>query len=254
MKLWLAAGAAAVTALLVSVLFLRGQAPGEAADAGKDKRTITTAGTATLKVKPDAARIYFGVQTAAKTIQEARKENNERSRKVIDALRALNIPDLKMKTADINVQVVYERQQDELHLPAVLGYRVTNSFTALVHDKDSVRLGGNASRVLDTALENGANFVQQMVAFREDEAEVRREGLSKAVEAALANANAIAEGAKVRIKDTFSLQGQPEYSYGPGQCGLTNRIVVAGEGGAGDTPVIVGDLEVTIRVSVTCTY
>jgi uncharacterized protein YggE len=254
MKPWLAISASAGTALLVCVLFLRGQAPGEAAREAKDKRTITTSGAATVKVKPDAARIYFGMQTAAKTIQEARKENNNRSRKVIDALRTLNIPDLKMKTADINVQVVYERQQDGLHLPQILGYQVTNSFTALVKDKDSIRLGANASRVLDTAIENGANLVQQIVAFREDEADVRRDGLSKAVEAALANANAIAEGAKVRIKDTFALQGQPEYSYGQGQCGLTNRIVVAGDRAAGDTPIIVGDLEATIRVSVTCTY
>jgi uncharacterized protein YggE len=253
MKLWLAICASAAGTLLVSVLFLRGQAPGEAADQAKDKRTITTSGTATLKVKPDAARIYFGVQTVAKTIQEARKENSSQSRKVVNALRALNIPDLKMKTADINVQVAYEQKRDELHLPKILGYQVTNSFTALVQDKDAVRLGANASRVLDTALENGANLVQQIVAFREDEAEIRREGLSKAVEAGLANAAAIAAGAKVRIKDTFTLQGQPEYTYGQGQCGLTNRIVVAGEA-VGDTPVIVGDLEVTIRVSVTCTY
>jgi uncharacterized protein YggE len=254
MKLWLAISGSAAGALLVCVLFLRGQAPGEAGDQGKNKRTITTSGAATLKVKPDAARVYFGVQTAAKTIQEARKENNSRSRKVIDALRALNIPDLKMKTADINVQVVSEQQRDEVRVPQILGYRVTNSFTALVKDKDSVRLGANASRVLDTALENGANFVQQIVAFREDESEIRREGLSEAVEAALANAAAIAAGAKVKIKDTFTLQGQPEYSYGQGQCGLTNRIVVAGDAAAGDTPVIVGDLEVTIRVNVTCTY
>ena len=254
MKLWLTISASAACLFLASVLISRAQAPGEAADPAKDKRTITTSGAATIKVKPDAARVFFGVQTAAETIQEARKENNKRSRKVIDALRALNIPDLKLKTADINVQVVNERQRDELHLPKVLGYQVTNSFTALVTDKDAVRLGANASRVLDTALENGANFVQQIGAFREDEAEVRREGLSKAVEAALANAGAIAAGAKVKIKDTFTLQGQPEYTYGQGQCGLTNRIVVAGDGAAGDTPVIVGDLEVTIRVSVTCTY
>jgi uncharacterized protein YggE len=253
MKLWLAICASAAGTLLVAVLFLRGQAPGEAADPARDKRTITTSGTATLKVKPDAARVYFGVQTVAKTIQEARKENNSQSRKVINALRALNIADLRLKTADINVQVVYEQKRDELHLPKILGYQVTNSFTALVQDRDAVRLGANASRVLDTALENGANFVQQIVAFREDEAEIRRDGLSKAVEAALANAAAIATGARVRIKDTFTLQGQPEYTYGQGQCGLTNRIVVAGEV-AGDTPVIVGDLEVTIRVSVTCTY
>src|SRR6516164_10397832 len=100
MKLWLAICASAAGTLLVSVLFLRGQAPGEAADPPKDKRTITTSGTATLKVKPDAARVYFGVQTVAKTIQEARKENSSQSRKVVNALSALNVPDLKMKTAD----------------------------------------------------------------------------------------------------------------------------------------------------------
>src|SRR5213082_2621901 len=98
MKVWLGISVSAVTALFVSVLILRGQAQEggagtAAADAAKEKRTITTAGTATLKVKPDAARIFFGVQTAAKTIQDARKENNNRSRKVIDALRALNILD-----------------------------------------------------------------------------------------------------------------------------------------------------------------
>jgi uncharacterized protein YggE len=240
--------------LLVSVLCLRGQAPADAGDHSKEKRTITTSGTATLTVKPDAARVFFGVQTVAQTIQEVRKENNTRSKKVIDALRALNIPDLKLKTADISVQVVNEQKRDELHVPKILGYQVTNSFSALVKDKDQVRLGANASRVLDTALENGANFVQQIVAFREDEAEIRREGLGKAVEAALSNANAIAAGAKVKIKDTYTLQGQPEYSYGRGQCGLTNRIVVADDGAKGDTPVIVGDLEVTISVNVTCTY
>jgi uncharacterized protein YggE len=88
MKLWLAASASAVSALLVCVLFLRGQATPEPALEAKDKRTITTSGAARLKVKPDAARVFFGVQTAAKTIQEARKENTNRSRKVIDALRA----------------------------------------------------------------------------------------------------------------------------------------------------------------------
>jgi uncharacterized protein YggE len=254
MKPWLAISASAVSALLVCVLFLRGQAPGAAGDPAREKRTITTSGAATLKVKPDAARVFFGVQTAAGTIQEARTDNSKRSRKVIDALRALNIPDLKLKTANINVEIIYERQQDELHLPKVLGYKVTNTFSALIKDKDAVRLSANAGRLLDTALESGANSVQQIVAFREEELDVRRQGLSKAVEAALANADAIAAGAKVRVRDTFSLQGQPEYTYGPGQCGLTNRIVVAGEAAGETTPVIVGDLELTITVNVTCTY
>src|SRR5262245_59484675 len=96
MKVWLAVSVSAVTAIFVSGVFMRGQgsdegigAAGQAAagaDQGKEKRTTTTAGTATIKVKPDAVRVYFGVQTAAKTIQDARKENNTLSRKVIDGL------------------------------------------------------------------------------------------------------------------------------------------------------------------------
>ena len=72
MKLWLAIGASALSTLLVSVLFLQGHAPGDAADQARDKRTITTSGAATLKIKPDAARVYFAVQTVAKTIHEAK--------------------------------------------------------------------------------------------------------------------------------------------------------------------------------------
>src|SRR5260370_22897170 len=160
---------------------------------------------------------------------------------------------LKMKAADINVDLVRSQPSDITKLPEVLGYRVTNSFSVLVLDKDTTRLSTNAGRVLDTALENGAKFVQRMGAFRNADAEIKRDGLTKAVEDALANAKAIAAGAKVRISGTFALNGQPEYSFGSGQCGLSTTIVAGGEG-ALDTPVIVGDLEITIRVSVTCTY
>jgi uncharacterized protein len=256
MKSWLLATAVAAVAVavLATTMLLRAQAPAQpAAEAKKDKRTISTAGSATLKVKPDSARVFFGVQTVAKTVKAAREENNKLCKKVIDALMALKIPDLKLKTSDINIELVQAQPTHPTELPPVLGYRVTNSYTALVQDNDSAKLSSNASRVLDTALENGANFVQQIVAFRHDDAEIRQKALSSAVESALANAKAIAAGAKVQILDTFAINGEPEYSYGRGQCGLTNQLVVGGAG-LGETPVIVGDLEITIRVSISCTY
>jgi uncharacterized protein YggE len=250
---WIA-GTFALVGVLATALFLRGQqAAAPVAEAKTERGTITTAGTATLKVKPDAARVSFGVQTIGKTVKAAREENSTQCKKLIAALNALRIPDLKMKTADINVDLVQTQQSDITKLPEVLGYRVTNSFSVLVLDKDTTRLSNNAGRVLDTALENGANFVQRMVAFRHDDTDIKRDGFTKAVEDALANAQAIAAGAKVRVSGTFALNGQPEYSFGQGQCGLTTTLVAGGEG-AGDTPVIVGDLEITIRVSVTCTY
>jgi uncharacterized protein YggE len=254
MKVWTVLGGSAIILLCTAALMLRGQTgTGTAGEAKREQRTISTSGSSTMKIKPDAARVFFGVQTIAKTVKAAREENSTKCKKVVDALKSLRIPDLKMKTSAINVELVYSQSRDLTQLPEVLGYRVTNSFSALVTDSDSTRLSANASRVLDTALESGANFVQQIVAFKQDEAEIKRQGMTSAVEDALANARAIADGAKVKILGTFSLNGQPEYTYGPGQCGLSNTLVVGGTA-AGETPVIVGDLEITVRVNVTCTY
>ena len=254
MKTSWTAAALAFVVVLGTALFLRGQqAETPTGVPTTEKGTITTSGTATLKVKPDAVHVYFGVQTIGKTVKAAREENSEKCKKLIAALNALGIADLKMKTADINVDLVQSRVNDDTKVPETVGYRVTNSFSVLVQDKDAAKLSQNASRVLDTALENGANFVQRMVVFRHDDAEIKRDGLTKAVEDALANARAIAAGAKVQVGSILALNGQPEYAYGQGQCGLTNTLVVGGQG-IGDTPVIVGDLEITIRVSVTCTY
>jgi uncharacterized protein len=254
MKASWTAAALALVVVLGAALLLRGQQAGTPAGGPTtEKGTINTSGTATLKVKPDAVHVYFGVQTVGKTVKDARAENSEKCKRLIAALNALRIGDLKIKTADINVDLVQASQNDAAKLPEILGYRVTNSFSVLVQDSDAAKLSQNASRVLDTALENGANFVQRMVAFRHDDGEIKRTGLTKAVEDALANARAIATGAKVRVSGTFALNGQPEYAYGPGQCGLTNTLTVGG-GGVGETPVIVGDLEITIRVNVTCIY
>jgi uncharacterized protein YggE len=254
MKASWTAAALALAGVLGTALFLHGQQAGAPAGGpATDKGTINTSGTATLKVKPDAVHVYFGVQTLGKKVKAAREENSQKCKKLIAALNDLHIPDLKVKTADINVELVQPGQSDAAKLPEILGYRVTNSFSVLIQDKDAAKLSQNASRVLDTALENGANFIQRMVAFRHDDAEIKRTGLTKAVEDALANARAIAAGAKVRVSGIFALNGQPEYNYGPGQCGLSNTLIVSG-GGIGDTPVIVGDLEIAIRVNVTCTY
>jgi uncharacterized protein len=253
MKYWIGPIGGTLGLLLAAAVLLHGQGRAEpAADTKKDKRTLHTAGTATIKIKPDAARVFFGVQTIAKTVKAAREENGLKVKKVMDALVDLKIADLKMKTTNLSVELV-QSQEPVVKLPEILGYRVTHTLSVLVSDQNSVKLSSTAARVLDTALENGANVVQQIVVFKQDEAETKRQALSKAVEEALANAKAIAAGAKVQVLDTISIDGPPEYSYGMGQCGLTNSAVVP-EAGGGDTPVAVGDLEITCRVSVTCSY
>jgi uncharacterized protein YggE len=48
----------------------------------------------------------------------------------------------------------------------VIGYTVSHQFTTLVENDDVAKLSEYAGRVLDTALANGANSLQQVLIFQ----------------------------------------------------------------------------------------
>jgi len=152
-------GGVAGVLLVAGLVWSRGQAvlppAGPVVEAKKEPHTLRTTGTASVRIKPDAARVFFGVQTQSATVKEARTENNRRVHKIMEALVALKIPELKTKTSDVQVDILYGRN-DGNTLPPITGYRVSTTFTVLVQDEDPAKLGGLAGRVLDAALESGA--------------------------------------------------------------------------------------------------
>jgi uncharacterized protein YggE len=150
------------------------------------------------------------------------------------------------------VDLVQSHRGDD-KLPQVVGYRVTHTFTVLVQDDDTEKLNAGAGRVLDTALENGANVVQHVTFFKQHDTAAKREALTRAVEEAVANAKALAAGARVDLRDTITINGQPEYHWGGNRDLQSNVMAIGGPGGT-DTPLVAGDLQITCSVSVTCTY
>jgi uncharacterized protein YggE len=251
----------AAIVLLVGMVFWRGQNPAPAfapaGEARKEPPTLRTTGSATVRIKPDAARVFFGVQTQAATVKEARVENNRRVHKIMEALTSLKIPDLKTKTSDVQVDILYGRH-DGTQLPPLVGYRISNTFTVLVQEEDPVKLGTLAGRVLDSALENGANSVQQVLFLsKSGMTEARRKALTQAVEDALANARSLAAGAKRGQVDAFSIDGQPVYReryYGQRNAIMQSANVAIPDGGESEGTLVVGDLEVTCQVSVACNF
>ncbi len=260
MKRALIGGGVAGILLLYGLVWSRGQAvapPGPAVEARKEAHTLRTSGSASVRIKPDAARVFFGVQTQAAAVKEARTENNRRVHKIMEALVALKVPELKTKTSDVQVDILYGRNDGSV-LPPITGYRVSTTFTVLVQDDDPAKLGGLAGRVLDAALESGANSVQQVVFLsKSGVAEARRKALTQAVEDALANAKALAVGAKKGQIDAVTIEGQPVYRdrYSGGRNQMVQSINVAvPEGGDSERSLVVGDLDVTCQVSVVCTF
>lgn len=239
-----------LTAVILGGLAWAGQGARAQGRELKDKKsTIQTTGTGTIRVRPDHARVFFGVQTFAPTVKQARTQNAAQTKQVTGSLNSLKLPDLKMKSTNMTVELV--QSEVDGRVPKILGYRVTNNFTVLVHQDDAEQLGPLASRVLDAALENGANQVQQIVFFHEDNRNAKREALVKAVQDARGNADAMAAGVGKKVVDVIRLDGQPQYELFDQRMGnMAQSAVPNGD----STTLMAGEQEITCTVSATYSY
>jgi uncharacterized protein YggE len=238
----------ALAGLLLHVNNLAGYQEG----AGKEKepRKLSTSGSATVRIKPNRARLYLAVESTASTIKSVREANKKHVESVIAAIQGLKIAELKMKTTDVRMDPIYAKQDKETtKLPEILGYRITTTFTVLAASDDAKKLAGQAMQVLDTALENGANALQQITFFRDDLTETRRQALTKATADAVANAKALASGDNRTLTDVIDINGNPEYHVP-----VYTNAAQPQEPAGGSTVLVAGDVEVTCRVSITCTY
>jgi len=259
------AGAVAGALLLGGFLLLgqRGVEPafGQAIKEGGDKaakRELSVTGVGKVRIRPDLARLFFTIESYAEQIRGARVDNASRSQKVMKALLDLKIANLKAKSDNINVQQLVDHRNGQ-HLPQIIGYRVTNSFTVLVENEDRAKLGAQASLVLDTVLENGGTGISQIVFFKKgaDVEDVRRQALTKAVEDAIANGRAVLAGMNRNKLDPIMVSVTPQYHYPAGyatQNTLVQQAAPAAGGDATASALVAGELEFTCQVSMTCRY
>jgi uncharacterized protein YggE len=225
------------------------------ADAGKEPepRKLHTSGTATVRVKANRARLYLAVETTGSTVKAARAANKKDVETVLAALHGLKIADLKMKSTNVQMDVIQSKEEKiTTKLPEILGYRVTYTFTVLVSNDDPQKLAGQASQVLDTALESGANAVQQITFFRDDLTDARRQALTKATADAVANAKALVAGDNRTLTDLINIDGEPQYSQSYNNP-MSNTMQPQDPAG-GAVSLVAGEVEVTCRVCVTCTF
>lgn len=247
-------GLGGLLAVVMSYTFLvRGHADQPEAAPLTPQRTITADGSATVVGTPDSARVFLGVITSGETVAAARAENARAVVKVQTALLALKINDLKSRTRDNHVTIQHENSNRN----KVIGYQCEQSFSVLVKEADPEKLGVVAGRILDTALQNGVNSQGSIEFFKEDETELRRTAMTKAVEDALANANAYAIGAKAKNPAIISITEHDTRGGFGGQFGFNGMQggIQGGFGGGNAAPgIVAGNWNVTRSVRVVCRY
>ena len=210
------------------------------------ERTITSTGTAEIRTEPNQAEVDFRIEVLKQTAQEAADEAKQKSNAVISVLKSME--DVKVETISYNVW----KKEDWTEDGAVFrGYVATYTLKAKTSDFE------NVGRIIDAAIDNGANGIDnvQFTLTSEEEAKVKKEALKKAGEDAKGKAEAIAEGVGLDLGDIVSVSSQDFY-YPPYIFAKGAELAVADsvDAGAINREIMVEPKELTVTATISVVY
>ena len=195
------------TILVVFIWFLLGsqfsfaQSPDEAS-----LNLIKTQGDAEVVGQNDSVKISFSIITENKNLDSATSENADKTNAVLLALKKLIVKNLSIKTA--NYQVIPKRDYKKASPPVMVGYEVQNTIDVKIEQLDAKQLAEYSSRIIGSALENGANRITHMQFYIKEMESLENQALAEAIRKAKDRAEIAAGAAGVKIKNIVNIDTQ----------------------------------------------
>jgi uncharacterized protein YggE len=235
--------------LVVAVLLLPLRSVAARADEGA-LRTISTSGSAEVKVTPDEVEITLGIETRDKNLMPAKKQNSERQQRLMAALAKHKVPPKSIQSDFITIEPEYERNDER----TLVGYLVRRSVAVLLTDPS------HFDELLTDVLQAGVNHVHN-IQFRTTQLRKHRDRARiMAIQAARDKALALAKelGQKVGRPRTIHEGSGSTGRWGAGwgsRYGQSMQNQMVQSAGDGDSPessgLSLGQISVTASVSVT---
>jgi uncharacterized protein YggE len=160
--------------------------------------TIFVQGRGEVQMAPDRARVQVGMETQARTSQQAAQENNKKQAAILAAIQKLGIPAANIQTLNYSVSPV-QRYDDKLKRIVIDGYLVSNIVQV---ETDKLEQAG---QIIDAGLANGANRVAGLDFLVKDRARGQDEALTLAVASARRQAEVAAKAAGGEIVELLEL-------------------------------------------------
>ena len=203
---------------------------------------LTAVGQGEVRVRPDLAQVQLGVETEAPSASRARETNAIAVTKIIQALKALGIPESQIQTSVFQIEPVRRSvEPNQQGLPPIVGYDVSNIITVRTEKFDLV------PRIIDDSVAAGANRVDMVGFTLKDDSGARQTALRQAVADARQNAQTMAAELKVTVVSVYSVQ--------QGGGGVVQPpILFRGMAAAGPAPTPILPGEVTVNATVTLSY
>jgi uncharacterized protein len=155
-------------------------------------RTVNVSGMAEVSAEPDIARVSLGVEARRPALADARAEVVAAVDRVLALTRELKIDPKNVNATRIQVQPEYRWNENDRER-VLLGYVVSRQIEVELKDLD--KLG----TLLERAVDAGVNQVGDPVLDSSRRKELEREAMTKALEDARLNAEALARAAGARL-------------------------------------------------------
>ncbi len=205
---------------------------------GATPRGIAVSGTGRIQARPDEAIVQAGVSTRAQTAQEAQAENNQQMQNVLNAIKALGIPDKDIQTTGVSLFPVITEGN------TVNGYNATNNVRVTVENIDQ------AGAVLDAAVKAGANTASGISFTFKDETSLRNKALAAAAADARSKADALAAALGLQISGVQSVTESQVSIPVP----LAVPRAAAAPAAAPSVPIEPGQQTVTAEITIVFSY
>ncbi|HHV95046.1 MAG TPA: SIMPL domain-containing protein [Clostridiaceae bacterium] len=196
-------------------------------------------GKGSIRVRPDTSVVVLGTVTENKELRFAQEENAVKITAILRGLREMGISSEKVQTRSYNIFPQYDFVEGQ---QVFRGYRVEHILEITVKDI------GKIGQVIDNAVQNGANRVENIRFTISNPSMFYRQALNIAVDDAISKAKAL--GAKLNIHvSTIPLQ-ITEISHEPPE----PIILLAYQAAETVTPVQPGQIEIQARIEAIFAY
>jgi uncharacterized protein YggE len=214
--------------------------PDAPTESTRDTGTIVVRGTGRVDARPDLADLRLGVAVSRPTVAAARSEAAATMEAILRAVAELGIEKPDIRTTLLSVQPRYDYRDGQA--PRLTGYELANVVEITVRDLERV------GDVVDGALGAGATSMDGLSFRVADPAPIEREARIRAMGAARASADVLAEAAGLSIVDVADVvEGDDPRPPTPRYKAERMALAAADVG----TPVESGSMEIAVTVTVT---
>jgi uncharacterized protein YggE len=147
--------------------------------------SISVTGNGKVTLTPDRVSFTIGVENVAPTVADATRLNNDQTAKVLAALKRAGATDAEIRTTNFSIYPQYEYIENRR--PNLVGYQVSNNITVTKNNP------AEAGRLLQAAIDAGANNASGLSFTVSDQTRGRDEGLRTAFNDARQKAQVLAQ-------------------------------------------------------------